>query len=339
MKDSLSNRINAIVGNKNFEDSVVDIPKNMLIEVTNACNENCIFCANSKSNRTRSNINDEFVKKILKEAYELGVEEVGFYTTGEPLLNNNLKDYILDAKLIGFKYIYLTTNGVLANLQNMRTLIDNGLNSIKFSINAINEKDYKFIHGVDKFNAVMENLKSIYEYKKDNNLNFKVYVSYIATKYTLNNIDDIKKFFKDLCDDIAIINARNQSGMMPENDLFLLSENSDNINGKQTLPCYYPFKTISVSKEGYLTACCTDFNNYLAIDDLNKKSLIEVWNSEKFIELRKKHLADNLQGTMCYNCIHGSKELPEPINKDLYTKMLETVYTDYSDVLNRIECR
>ena len=33
-------------------------------------------------------------KKILKEAYNLGTREVGFYGTGEPLVDNNLEEYI-----------------------------------------------------------------------------------------------------------------------------------------------------------------------------------------------------------------------------------------------------
>ena len=34
------------------------------------------------------------LEKILKEAFELGMIEVGFYTTGESLLDNNLSKYI-----------------------------------------------------------------------------------------------------------------------------------------------------------------------------------------------------------------------------------------------------
>ena len=28
-----------------------DIPKNMLLELTNICNDSCLFCANSKCNK------------------------------------------------------------------------------------------------------------------------------------------------------------------------------------------------------------------------------------------------------------------------------------------------
>ena len=60
-----------------------DIPKNMLLELTNICNDSCLFCANSKCTKKRGIIAPKLAKSILKEAYEAGVREVGFYGTGE----------------------------------------------------------------------------------------------------------------------------------------------------------------------------------------------------------------------------------------------------------------
>ena len=74
--------------------------KNLLIEISNHCNSKCIFCANRKMTRSRKEIDPSFLERILKEAYELGSREVGFYTTGEPLLNKNLEKYISLAKQI-----------------------------------------------------------------------------------------------------------------------------------------------------------------------------------------------------------------------------------------------
>ena len=68
--------------------------KNLLIEVTNLCNCNCIFCANNKMQRKRKFIDKDLVFNVLRDAYELGTREVGFYTTGEPLLNTDLLLFI-----------------------------------------------------------------------------------------------------------------------------------------------------------------------------------------------------------------------------------------------------
>ena len=74
------------------------IPKNILIELTNACNHKCNFCFNPKSLRKPAVIDINLMSKILEEAFDMGIKEVGFYGTGEPLLVQNITERIAIAK-------------------------------------------------------------------------------------------------------------------------------------------------------------------------------------------------------------------------------------------------
>lgn len=295
--------------------------KNLLIEVTNACNCNCIFCANSKMKRKRKFIDKNLLFRVLDEAFELGMREVGFYTTGESLLDDNLSSYIKKAKDIGYNYVYITTNAILLDESKIKDLIDAGIDSMKLSINGINKKDYKFIHGFDYYEQVMLNLKKLFNYRNEHNLTYKIFVSYIATRYTDYNINEIKMHFENLCDEVAIVNVRNQSGMMPEINRLLSCVNPDNkIQAERIVPCHYVFDTVNVSCEGYLTACCTDFENYLAYANLNITSLKDAWHNELITSLRKKHLENNLCYTLCNNCINCSTIVPQPLSIDYIEK-------------------
>lgn len=293
---------------------ISDIPKSILLEINNTCNLNCIFCANNKMKRKRKNISHDLAIKIIKDAFEFGIREIGFYMTGEPLLNDDLSNYITYAKEIGYSYIYITTNGILADLDKISKLIESGLNSIKFSINATNSSDYKFIHGLDKFDQVMNNLKTIFNYRKETGLEFKIYLSYIATRFTSKNINEIRNVFSNYCDEIVVIKVRNQSGMMPEINKYLsCTENNDYYIGKRKIPCNYPFHTLCVTCEGYLTACCTDFENLLAYADLKKMSIKDSWNNQVIQKLRKKHMNNDLSDTLCHNCIYNNLDTPQPL--------------------------
>ncbi len=328
MNKDIEERINKITNNKD-EKIYPSIPRNMLIECSNICNLSCIFCANRKMTRPKGKISLDFVKRILNEAFELGVKEVGYYTTGEPLINEELEKYIYIAKNKGYEYIYITTNGILANIERIKKLVKEGLNSIKFSINAINEKDYILIHGKNMYNLVMNNLKEVYKWRNDNNINLKIYVSYISTKYTEYDIETIENNFKEFCDKVLITNVRNQSGLVPEIVGNLENKNESNkIKGKRNLPCYYPFNTICITLEGYITACCTDFQNYLAYANLNKMSLKEAWYSSIITDLRKQHISGKLKNNLCYNCIYNSLKVPEPLKDDLATKFNEQLLLD-----------
>lgn len=74
--------------------------------------------------RKRKLIDKNLVFRILQEAYELGTKEVGFYMTGESLLDKNLGSYILLAKKIGYNYVYITTNGLLLDEKKLMNLLN-----------------------------------------------------------------------------------------------------------------------------------------------------------------------------------------------------------------------
>lgn len=333
----LKNKIDRIFNNK-CSDIYPQIPRTILIEVTNKCNSKCIFCANHKMNRERNEIDFNLLCDILLQAYENGVREVGFYTTGEPLLYSKIVDAVKFAKKIGYDYVYITSNGINANISIMNKLINCGLDSIKFSINAINKNDYKLIHGIDYFDNVISNLKATNDLRNKIDSKLKIFVSYIATSYTDYDITTIKNFFSDYCDDVSIVNVRNQSGMMPLEFNFLKCKNESNkVQSSRVLPCHYLFNVINVSYEGYLTGCCTDFQNYLAFADLKKEKLIDAWNNKIITDLRKQHICGCLKNNMCYNCINGSKSMPEPLCKELYTYMTNKELCDLSEFNRRVK--
>lgn len=294
-------------------DNEPEFPKrNMLIELTNRCNHQCMFCANSKMTRKKGVINETFLKRILKEAYHEGVEEVGYYTTGEPFMAKNIEQYVKWAKQIGYKYVYLTTNGALATPERVKPVLDAGLDSIKFSINAGTRETYKMIHGRDDFVQVINNLKFVSEYRKSNNLEYNIFISSIVTKFTEDEKEKLLELVSELVDDVLFVNVCNQGGLMFEINDLLAVENESIY--KIVLPCPLLFNSINITYEGYLTACCVDFQNYLVVADLNKTSLKEAWYNDHFKRLREKHLTNSIENTLCYNCVNNANERVEPLS-------------------------
>lgn len=333
------NLLKEIEEKNNIEPSLYPpIPqKNFLIEVTNACNSRCIFCANKKMTRKTGSIKKELLEKILLDAYSVGIREVGFYTTGEPLLCKNIEEYVAIAKKIGFEYIYITTNGVLATLDKVKGLLNKGLDSIKFSINGIDKETYKLIHGKNDFDIVMSNLKELSKYRKISEIKFNIFVSYIMTRYSLRDKEEIKNFFDGLCDEVIILNAINQSGLTPEIETMLKvqSEQTD-IDFKIKLPCSMLFNTINVSYEGYITACCADFQNFLAYADLNKVCISEAWNNDIIINLRRMHMKKMAGSTLCANCVYNTSDKPMPLVRELAVNFDESKMFDFRSVEHRI---
>ncbi|MDR3165209.1 MAG: radical SAM protein [Synergistaceae bacterium] len=273
---------------------------NFLIETSNACNHKCIFCAHQKMRRKVGKISPELVFNLLKQAYDLGTREVGFYSTGEPFLAPELPEYIKKAKEIGYEYVYLTTNGALATPERIRGVIDAGLDSIKFSINAPERKMYEFIHGKDDFDTVVEHLRYLNYYREQSNKKFKIFVTGILTRYTEDMKDDYFIVFKGLADEIVFKNVYNQGGYMPEVET-LLKCKSDNETYRR---CNLPFDAISVTYEGYLSVENADYENMLTVADLNKVTLKDAWYGEKMKKIRQAFIDDDLTGLICDGCVH-----------------------------------
>lgn len=304
---------------------------NFLIELSNACNHECIFCTHQKMKRKVGKIEKKFVYSILQQAYDLGTREVGFYATGEPFLVNELPEYVKRAKEIGYKYIYLTSNGSVATPEKLKAVIDNGVDSIKFSINAPEQKLYEFIHGRDDFDIVMEHLKFLNDYRRISGKNYKVFITGILTRYTEELRDMYYKVFDGLADEIVFKDVYNQGGNMPEIDELLKCTYD-----KETYRrCNLPFDSLYVTCEGYLSVCNADYENMLVVADLNQVSLKEGWYGEKMKKLRHGFMTDELEGTICDGCIHHELRQAEPLTPEAATINTE-LFSDQK-VRNRLK--
>ena len=320
-------------------DCICGFPSKINLEVTNICNHACIFCAHSKCTKKQMLIDKEFAFRIIKDAYELGAREIGFYLCGEPLVNPDLEEYIRYSKELGYEYTFITTNGALLDLDRFISLSTAGLDSIKFSINAANESDYKLVHGRDDYNKVISNVIAAAEYRKNYGLKVKMSVSTIITRLTKKAGDDLKKKLGDYVDEIIVNKCVNQGGLMSEiNDTLALDDRSNGIalGGNGNTICTLPFKNLYVSCDGFLTVCCTDFQNYLAVADLKKDSLEKAWNNNKICEIRRRHIEHRLEGTMCYNCIFNCNTQVEPLMHESSFPVDWICWTTIDDINERL---
>ena len=296
---------------------------NFLLELSNACNHECIFCAHQKMKRKVGYMKREMVESALRQAYELGTREVGFYATGEPFLVKELPEYIKLAKDIGYEYVYLTSNGSLATEEKIKAVIDAGLDSLKFSINAPERKLYEFIHGKDDFDTVVEHLKFLHKYREESGKKYKIFVTGILTRFTENMKDIYYEKFGNLTDEIVFKTVYNQGGYMPEIEYLLKCECD-----KETYRrCNLPFDAICITNEGYLSVENADYENMLIVGDLNKQTLKEAWYGDKMKMVRKMFLTDDMENCICDCCVHHNNAPAKPLMPE-YATINEDIFND-----------
>ena len=282
-------------------------PKEYLIDISSLCNHTCTFCSNRKMT-DKKNASSTLVYKILKEARTEGAISVGLYATGEPFLNKELENYIKYAKKINYEYVYITTNGAAATPKRMKIAIDNGLDSIKFSIHGGTRETYKKIHGKDDYDRVIKNLIWVNKYKKDNNIKLKIYVTLVETNQNKSEVQLLKKTVEPYIDGWDPHLMNNSCGTMPENNN-IGEIKEKNIRGRNHSGiCFQPFASFTVTAEGLMSGCVLDYHKALIIGDCNNTSLKKIWHSKVYQEWRTRHIEDKTKGSICYNCIYNKNE-------------------------------
>jgi hypothetical protein len=205
----------------------------------------------------------------------------------------------------------------------MENLIRNGLNSIKYSINANDKATYCRIHGRDDFDKVIKNIFDIHNLRKSMNVDVGIFVSFVKCSY--NNSAEgmgLRDILKNVVDEFYKVPAGNQGGSMyNEIKNKIIDDNPTKVwarySGDEIARrrcCPYPFNRISITAEGYLDACCMDTKNELVVADLNKMSLLEAWNCDKMVKLRQFHLDNNIpKNIKCHNCLYNTNYDVKPL--------------------------
>ncbi|OGX23512.1 MAG: hypothetical protein A2Y03_05035 [Omnitrophica WOR_2 bacterium GWF2_38_59] len=291
-------------------------PKEVFMDVTSYCNYECIFCSNKKLS-DKCHLDKELAFRIIDECSENGTEDMAMYATGEPFMRNDLHEFVAYAKSKNIKYVFLGTNGSLATAQRAKAVLDAGLDSIKFSINAGTRESYHKVHGRDDFEKVIENVKWIHNYRKESGLKFGMYVSMVPTHLTEGEIPVLEKVIGPYVDLINNRGCSNQGGNMYENN-FNAKVDKDNLLGSLTTEkhcgkCPDLFQRTVVTPQGYLSACVVDYRNYLCVADLHEVTIKEAWHDDVYVDLRRKHVEGKLSRLMCNNCLNNVNEQAEPL--------------------------
>ena len=146
------------------------VEKKLVLVTGYSCNNNCRFCYDSN----KRNIPDKKTRELILELFQarkLGCNYVDFIG-GEVTIRKDIFTLIKKAKEIGYERICLTTNGrMLSYKPFLKKLIDNGLNSIIFSIHGSNAESHDFQTRIPgSFNQLIKGLENAQEEAKRKNI-------------------------------------------------------------------------------------------------------------------------------------------------------------------------
>ena len=290
-------------------------PRSVKIEISPRCNYRCGFCAlRTREVQPKWDMDFDLFKRITREMRDAGVEEIGVFYLGESFMNPRLLvDCIRHLKRdVGMPYVFLTSNASMAFPEAVRACMDAGLDSLKWSVNAADEDQFKKIMGVSErlFETALGNIQSAWEERRRGGYTTGLYASSI--RYDGEQHDKMQRllsqrvlpyvdehYWLPLYSMGAFATVREkQLGFLPT------AGNQGRLDAlREPLPCWSAFTEGHVTAEGKLSACCFDATAHWTMGDLNTTPFMDAWNSPGFVKLRAAHLARDVRGTVCENCI------------------------------------
>ncbi len=254
---------------KCMNETPLEFPKELHVELTNRCNLRCPFCpvGNAKQSGLATGVSmkrqagfmrEDLFWAICTEAKEYGAA-IRLIRFGEPTLHPRVYDYIRMAKSIGL-LVHMNTNGV--NLD-VKEVIASGLDSIKVSVHN---------------HLALKSMGKLFKQRGD------------AEKPFIT---------------VGMLNPEGGTYNIPEGvDNNNVGEVKDlQEGGRAPKTCYELYNRLSIDWDGRVVACCGSYDRQMLLGKVYKQTLKEVWDGKKlqtYRALEQKHRLDLVP--LCNHC-------------------------------------
>ncbi len=314
-----------------------NLPLHLQVEPTNRCNLQCVFCSREKYLGNLVSLSLGRYRDLLSEVRP---KRVTFSGVGEPMLNPNLPDMVVLAYKKGCSTV-ITTNFVKGE-ELAEELVRSGLTGLRVSLDGATPETYKAIRGADFHEKILKGIRRVNDYKKrlgkdtpgiglefvvqGRNLKEMPKMIKLARENGVNNVNfrplnvigteekeallraglvyeeyerTIKETFK-LSKELSV--KTNLSVLLEDLQFYWngYSKIEDSSNGKV---CLHLWLQAFVSSSGELTPCCAlQMDEGVSMGNVFSSSFEMVWNSQKYIEFRKRFREGKVTYKSCRTC-------------------------------------
>jgi radical SAM protein with 4Fe4S-binding SPASM domain len=269
-------------------------PKRVEIELVSDCNLKCIYCPRHYVNNLNGYMDFELYKKIIDEIRNFNPILV-LHRRGESLLHpkfNEMLDYLNN----DFSEVQIATNSTYLNEDKFESIVKN-ITFISFSLDT--EKSFNKTRIPAKYNVVKNKILKFLDYNKGR---VTTQVSMVNVGQAREEIEEFKEYWKNRVDRVRIYEEHSTNGE------FGTLKNPR----KDRKPCVMPFYQMTIYENGKVARCNHDWDSD-GMGNVKENSIEEIFNNQKYRDLRKQHTSLNIIDKVCKNC---DSWYPEEKNQD-----------------------
>lgn len=255
-----------------------DFPLFIDIEVTNACNLRCVFCATTFESKDieKGFIAHETFKKIIDEGADKGLYGVKFNIRGEPLLHPKIHEFVRYAKQRGLIDVYFNTNATLLTEEIAGRLIDAGLDRLTISFEGYTKGVYEESRVGANYESVLKNIETLKALKKKLGVkNPRTRIQMVLLPGLESIIEGYRDFWMGRVDEIAFLDYKEM-----RNKRFGMC---------YPWACPQLWQRMGVWWDGTILPCNHDDLGLLSLGNVQEISIKAAWNSKELNACRDKH--------------------------------------------------
>lgn len=284
--------------------AVRDRPERVGIEVTNACNLNCVMCNTKMQSRSPKLMSTENYIRVIEDiARWINPEFVELYTIGETFLHPKLEEFVAIAYANGLE-VHLSTNAQYPKqLRSLYERFSDKPPKLFLSVDGATKETFEKIRVGARYERVFECLKAIREIN-DSSPNAGPFF-YIRSILSNDIIPEAREYFDTYGEYLYAprqINFQLINGISPDQSYFNGAVPEGLAHPKK--PCHMPFRNLYYTVDAEVTPCARDYDAKLVVGDLATSDGKAAWFGERTNSLRKAHLGelDFPESSPCNSC-------------------------------------
>lgn len=289
-------------------------PCTLSVETSSACNLQCRACALALGDiqRQQQFFDLAVYRNIISEAKPY-LLNVNLYFQGEPLLNEQIIDFVEIAKQHGIRTT-ISTNGSLLEYY-AESLVSSGCSHIIVSIDGMNNETYSAYRKHGDLNQVCIGIDKLLSYKKGMKSKLPFLESqFLVTKYNEHEIDSYlqwakQKGFDRITLKSAQIYSPDESDLIPLQSKYAryyLNGNGElTIKSKLNNSCFRVLSSMVITSDGEVVPCCFDKDAVHSYGNVHKSNIRDIVNNSKVRKFRNLVFTQRRSITICQNCSTG----------------------------------
>ena len=284
-----------------------EFPSQILMDITEVCNLACIHCPHEQFSKSEEYagryLNPALNEKMVQEVRDHGqgfTNYIRYSSNGEPLIHPDGYTMIQHAVDYSGVFVTLTTNGKIMNEKRTQKLLDSGVHMIDISIDAFKPETYAVIRKQGNLEVTRENVLRLIRWVRESKSKTKVVVSFIEQPLNEKEVKDFEIFWKDAGATYVLIRRLHTASGNTSETIKNMVKYDETAKRR---PCLYPWERVVINAKGDLAFCPSDWMHRSKVEDYEKTTIKEAWQSVFYTKLRNAHLKNDFSNhKFCGQC-------------------------------------